>query len=45
MKQNQIIADHKVEINDRDVEIKRLRSLVEELEMKLMCMNETNTKL
>lgn len=27
------------------MEIKRLKSLIEELEMKLQCMNETNTKL
>ena len=27
------------------MEIKKLKALVEELEMKLACMNETNTKL
>ena len=45
MKQSEQIANLKVEVNDKDIEIKRLKALIEELEMKLQCMNETNTKL
>ena len=35
MKQSEEIANLKVEVNDKDIEIKRLKTLIEELEMKL----------
>ena len=34
MKQSEEIANLKVEVNDKDIEIKRLKALIEELEMK-----------
>lgn len=45
MRKEQQIADLNVVSNDKDLEIKRLKAIIEELEMKLACMNETNTKL